>query len=313
MSQNIPQVTFDRFSLPKIILGYDPFQLYTALYPRPHEKKSIYKKRFSDVSGIVEVISAAMGEGVDTLGFKRYDNLVKAVDRTGEQGLDPKLIPMIYQIPLEIGGRSVPVNRIQATILEYRKYIGQEPAYQEYISSEEYRKEEEAIPLRNEEIRNLKIEEDELEDLLNWFINKNCLKLVTTCVEFYALTNKLDLLEDIVKMCEKFGFIVCAGSHMSNVFDILEGENFCFPVYYAPLNKTGFFMLPSREAMLQSLSRIRVPLIAIKPLAGGRIPPREAFDCIFGLREDVVCMVGLGSVEEVNETISAAKGSLGCK
>jgi hypothetical protein len=310
MARNIPQVKVGSFNLPKVILGYDPFQVYTALYSRPHEKKAIYKQLFSDVSGIVDVIFAAMGEGVDTLGFKRYSNLVKAVDHLRKQGTDPKLIPMIYQIPLKIGDTTVSANRIQATILKHRNYIKQEPAYQEYVSSEEYRKEEAATPLRNEEIRNLKIEEDELSDLLKWFSSKRCLKLVTTCVEFYALTRRLDLLEEIVKICEKLGFKVCAGSHMSNVFDILERENLRFPAYYAPLNKMGFFMLPSREAMLQSLSRIKAPLIAIKPLAGGRIPPWDAFDYIFGLRDDVVCMVGLSSAKEVKETISAAEESL---
>jgi len=313
MSQRIPRVKVSGLDLPKIVLGYDPFQGFTALYPRPHEKKVIYTNRFLDPSNVVEVISAAVKEGVDALGFKRLGNLVEAVDRIRVRGIDLTLIPMIYQVPLQLKGRKVSSDRIEATILRYRNYIKRETAYSEYILTEEFRNTESERPLVDEELRNLKVDEGELSKMLYWFSDKKCPGLVTTCVEFYALTGKSDLLEQILRVCNSYGFQVCAGSHMSTVFDILETENLRFPAYYATLNKTGFLMLPSRESMLRSLSKIDAPLIAIKPLAGGRIPPREAFDYIFNLKDDVICMVGLSSAKEARETILAAKDSLKCK
>jgi hypothetical protein len=96
---------------------------------------------------------------------------------------------------------------------------------------------------------------------------------------------------------------------MANVFDILEAENFHFQAYFAPVNKIGFFMLPSREIFLQSLSRIKAPVIAIKPLAGGRVPPREALEYNFKLRDNIICMPGLGSIREVNEIVAAVQSS----
>lgn len=306
----IPRVKFDYFDIPKIILGSDPFHGYTCLYPRPYEKKRIYGKRFSDASSIMRVILAAVKEGVNALSLGHYKNLMDAVDQIREKESDLIIIPEIYQIPLKLSGHHVLSDRIEATILRHREYIKQEPAYEEYLSTEELRKAETAKPLTNIELENLKVEKKKLGKLLNLFSEKRCVKLVTTCVELYALTNQLGLLEEIVETCYDFGFNVCAGFHMSNVLGILEKENFHFPAFYAPLNKIGFFMLPSHESMLQSLLKIKVPLIAIKPLGGGRVPPQEAFDYIFRLKDNIICMVGLSSVKEVNETIFAAKKSL---
>lgn len=310
MSEELPSVKVDGFTLPRIILGYDPFQLFTALYPDHREKKRIYSERFSSLNGIAEVITTAINERVNTLTFPPYRRVIEAVDHLRSKGVKMTLLPFTYQVPLRLDGKRVSVDRINSSMHVHREYIRQDPTYEEYLSSDLFRGIEKARPLTNREFKRLRIDEGKLRELLRWFSEKGCVKLFTTCVEFYALNAQFDLLDNVIGICDDEGFSICPGFHMSNVIDILEKENLHFPAYYAPLNKTGFFMLPSRESMLHALSKLKAPIIAIKPMSGGRIHPQEAFEYIFGLREDVICMIGVGSTEEARETIRAAKRSL---
>jgi hypothetical protein len=309
LPEKIPSVKIGDYSLPKITMGNDSFQGFTGLYPNPSEKRRIYAKLFSKPEGIAKLVSAAIEKGVNALAFGKNKTIVEAVDLVRKKNQEIKLVPMFYQVPLEFDGKKIPDTRLGATLIQHRKYIYQEDAYKEYIRTEEFKKKAEAKPLEKKEIDNLKVAKEDLRNLLNWFSEKKCVKILATCVELYALTGQLHLLEEIVETCDEFGFKLCAGSHMANVFDILDKENFHFESYFASINKIGFFMLPSRHTLLKSLSRIKEPVIAIKPLAGGRVPPGEALEYNFKLRDNIICMAGLSSIKEVNEIVAAVQSN----
>ncbi len=126
-----------------------------------------------------------------------------------------------------------------------------------------------------------------------------------TYIELYPLIGRLDLLEGAKNICDEFGFSICAGSHTAEAFNSIDKENFRFSSYYAPLNKIGFFMFPDQNEMLNAILRIRNPFIAIKPMAGGRILPRQAFEYILSVKKNAVCMFGASSIKEVKEDVKA--------
>lgn len=306
MRQKLLEVDFNGIKIPKIILGGDPFECFTDFYPSPEEKLGVYSKRFSDLNAIMDIISVAIDGGITALNFLRHKNLVDAAERIRKDKLEMKLIPHYYQIPVKIGDEPVSIDRTEATLYEHLlDSLKSQAFYAELVQRPYIKKIESTSPLSREETQNLKVDKEKLEAKLKWFDERGCIKLVMTCVELFALTSRLDLLEEAVDIFNQFGFTVCAGAHRAEVFEILESEKIHFKTYFAPINKIGFFMFPTKSQMLKHLLKIKEPLIAIKPLAGGRIKPQEAFKYIFGLRENVVCNVGLSSVQEVEETIRA--------
>jgi len=306
MSRKLLEVNFDGTYLPQIILGCDPFECYTYFYPSPERKSSAYSKRFLNAGTMLEIASAALDGGINALNFSRHENLVKLVEEIKKRGLEMKLVPLVFQIPLKVRDEPIPVTRIEATFFRHIDWKKNQ-LYKEFVKTSMYREVTSALPLSKEEIDKLDIDGGRLERALRWFDSKGCVKLAMTCVEIFALTQRFDLIEVFLQIFDKLGYNVCAGSHIADVFEILEKEKIRFKAYYAPLNKIGFLMAPTQEQMLRHLVKMKEPLIAIKPLAGGRIKPREAFNYIFNLRENVVCMVGLSSIQEVEEALRSLK------
>ncbi len=297
----VSRVDFGGVLLPKLVLGCDPFQIFSCFYPNPEEKLSFYREHFSQPDNIIKIVKAAAGNSINALNFCLVDAFLEAVVKMREDGLKIDLIPLFYQFPLKIGGNHVPGARTEATVTAHRMYIRDDPFYKDYVRASEFKRIESAKPLSEGEIEGLELDRDGMELCLTKFSEMESTKLLMTCIELYAFTGRFDLLKEARDFCESLGFSICAGSHMAEPFEILDDANLRFTSYYATLNKIGFFMLPNQSRMLRWILKGKEPLIAIKPLAGGRIPPKEAFDYIFGLRKNVVCMFGASSVEEVNE------------
>lgn len=73
----------------------------------------------------------------------------------------------------------------------------------------------------------------------------------------------------------------------------------------APANKLGRFMEPSFESSVRAIENSSKKIIAIKPLAAGKLKPSDAFDFLSNLVDGVA--VGIASKEEARETFSAAR------
>lgn len=72
-----------------------------------------------------------------------------------------------------------------------------------------------------------------------------------------------------------------------------------------PLNKAGRFMEPSVEATLQAIESSSKRIIAIKPLAAGRLSPQEGIEYVSDRAAGLA--VGVASREEAEETFHIAK------
>jgi hypothetical protein len=62
---------------------------------------------------------------------------------------------------------------------------------------------------------------------------------------------------------------------------------------------------------LETVKNAKKPVIAIKSLAGGRIPPKEAFQYVYEIAGVDSCMVGVGSDEELDTDLKAARERTG--
>ena len=82
-----------------------------------------------------------------------------------------------------------------------------------------------------------------------------------------------------------------------------------FEAYLAPVNTVGYGMEPDVESTLKALERTRKKVLAIKPLAAGKISPEKSvFEYIYRYADSIT--VGITSEKEMEETYSAA---LGCR
>jgi hypothetical protein len=76
-----------------------------------------------------------------------------------------------------------------------------------------------------------------------------------------------------------------------------------FEVYFAPLNKLGLFMEPNAELALKALKESKAKIAAIKPLAAGKLKPKEALPYIYKHAESAC--VGMTNRREILEVLEA--------
>jgi hypothetical protein len=82
-------------------------------------------------------------------------------------------------------------------------------------------------------------------------------------------------------------------------------DNLDFEAYLAPLNPIGYGMEPDVESTLKAVERTKKKVLAIKPLAAGKLSPeRSVFEFIYKYADSIA--VGITSEDEMVETYSAA-------
>ncbi len=106
------------------------------------------------------------------------------------------------------------------------------------------------------------------------------------------------------------GLIPGAACHKADRLRLLiEGKYDC-EVIATPVNKMGFYMHPSREAMVEAVSQCPKPVIAIKPLASGRFDENRIDEWLrwtFSVKGVVAAAVGFMCEEEAEEDAAIAR------
>jgi len=78
-----------------------------------------------------------------------------------------------------------------------------------------------------------------------------------------------------------------------------------FDAYLAPVNTVGYGMEPDVKSTLKALERTRKKVLAIKPLAAGKLSPeRSLFEYIYKYADSIA--VGITTQEQMEETYSLA-------
>jgi hypothetical protein len=117
--------------------------------------------------------------------------------------------------------------------------------------------------------------------------------------------DRLDpMLAEWIDMIKEMGAKPAASTHTpGTTIPLLDSQG--FEAYLAPLNPAGYGMEPDFESTLKAIESTDKPVIAIKPLAAGKLPPKRAvFEFIFKYADSIA--VGVVSEDEMVETYSAA-------
>ena len=314
--------------VPRLILGHLPF--IGESYQGPETNRE-YTTRFSDIKNTVKIMRIAVekyGLTVTAAGITPNNGLTslffEAIKET-EKLTDTEIaiIPCI-QIPLTIHGKPVDTYRRWLTYYEIERHTSGKEPLNKYLEDPvlQCRRDWKAKfkenlqyskPYRRKELKDLKIDYERLDRELAILEDFNILfAQLGSETDFLTMTNKLDLLETLVDhVRSRYGHRVLLGVHHAGItIPKLENSRIKFDGYVTPINRIGVMMFPTRGIALEAIKATKMPIIAIKPLAGGRIKPREALEHIYREVGIDFCMIGVGSESEAEEDFSTALGIL---
>lgn len=118
------------------------------------------------------------------------------------------------------------------------------------------------------------------------------------------------VLESWFGRIRDLGFIPGVATHKPDCVlpELLESK-LDFQVVLLPFNAAGFLM-GEKERVLDMVLRNDKSFIAMKPLAAGRLKPKEALEYVFSCEGIDSAAIGVATAEEVRETFSIAKNIL---
>jgi len=310
--------------VPRLILGHLPF--VGESYQGP-DKNLEYTTRFSDLKNTAKILRIAVEKyGLTVIATGAPDEsrlselLFRAIGET-ERATDTQIaVIACVQIPLTILGKPVDVYRRWLTYYEIEKRVMCEESSKKYLNDPILQcrsgwkaKFKEAVrtskPYGTTEIGRLQVDYKKLD------VSISALKDFTVLfcelgseTDFLAMTERTDLLNALIDYLEaKFGYRVILGTHHAgSTMPMLEESKIRFDGYVTPVNRLGVMMFPTVEATLDAMKRSKKPIIAIKPLAGGRIRPRQALEYVYRELRINFCMIGVGSESEAEEDFSIA-------
>ncbi len=115
----------------------------------------------------------------------------------------------------------------------------------------------------------------------------------------------VDRIIERLETVEEYGAALGLATHRPGAtLPWLEREKVPVEVVLTPLNSLGYAMEPGFEESMEAIEGCTRRIVAIKPLAAGRLKPREAFSFVYRYAESVA--VGVASEEEMGETYKAA-------
>jgi len=284
-----------------MILGHMPL---VGVSYQSEEKDREYSERFREVHRF-----AAATSDMSPLAASHISILKEMSD----EGRGVEVLPCVM-IPLSLRGGGVDAFRRWATYISYEKrghddvegLILDDPILN--FRQGWRQRLPESKPYTDGDLEELEMDWAKIEDSLNEFTELD-VRFVEPGSEtdFLAMAGRFDLLGELVDRIRGGGFQrVLFGVHHAGVsIPILDEGLEGFEGYVTPLNSRGVMMLPSKSSAERAIRETRKDVYAIKPLAGGRIDPDEAFGYVFGF--DVQgCMVGCASTEEVKVDLEAA-------
>jgi hypothetical protein len=101
-----------------------------------------------------------------------------------------------------------------------------------------------------------------------------------------------------------------ATKNLPLLLERFQKYGFAPPVALVQINKMGFGMNPSREAVEKALSRTDIQVMAMGTLASGYLKPAEAFPYVFSQPAVQSVVVGVSTPSHAAETFAAARGAV---
>jgi len=94
------------------------------------------------------------------------------------------------------------------------------------------------------------------------------------------------------------GMIPGLSTHYIEAIEAVEKNKYDAPLIIQPLNKIGFESNTDPETLAKKIQSTKYQILNIKPMAAGRIPPREGFEfCLSRIKPNDFMAMGFGKFE----------------
>ena len=127
---------------------------------------------------------------------------------------------------------------------------------------------------------------------------------------YLAKRTMQDAFAEMLKRIRDEGFVPAMSTHNAGE-SIPAAEDFDTAAINTPINKIMWRMCPCEEMVLNAIRRTKKKVIAMKPLAMGRIAAEEGMAYVCRMRDVDGIVVGIGHEYEAEETFGAALDALG--
>ena len=300
----------------RLILGHMPL---VGISYQSLERDREYRERFSDPGAMRGVVDAALEMGVRRFAAASPSSSplaplhLQVLKDAADEGRDIELIPCVG-VPVQLGSKEVNAFRRWATYLAVEEPIHPEvrrlfledpvlnfrPGWRSGLPA--------SRPYRDDDFQRLEIDwmrvESDLDSLMDLPVSHIEPGSET---DFLAMAGRFDLLGELVDRigARGFGDVLFGVHHAGETIPRLDEGLDGFSGYVTPLNSLGVMMFPTKASAERAVRGTGRDIYAIKPLAGGRVEPEEAFRYVFGFGVEG-CMIGCASVSEVEEDFKAA-------
>lgn len=124
-------------------------------------------------------------------------------------------------------------------------------------------------------------------------------------------TQTLDRLPDYLSMIRDAGLIPGLSSHMPEVIQYTDKNNYDVETYIQIYNCMGFLMQVEIESIAKIIQNAKKPVLTIKPCAAGRTTPFVGLNFVLNTirQQDMVC-IGCHTPEEVEEDVEYALAAM---
>jgi hypothetical protein len=325
---SVPTTRIGEIELPRLIMGIHPYDGCSYVSA---ERDAENLRRFGTAGAVAEVLRYAVEEqGLTTV---QVDHMELALDRLHLQaiweaerltGVRFGLVAYIL-IPFALDGTDVTyADRAHSTLYAYDERAAG-AAFVEHIRTDDimgYLLREspghlatpETVPLFTpEEAARLEIDYPALERHLGFFAGCDILVADPGAeIDVLAMLGRYDLIREYLAFLRaRYDTVITSVHHAGVTIPLLEAAGIEVDAYLTPVNRPGTAMYPTPEMALDAVRQASVPVIAIKPMAGGRYLGHKAFEYVFDEVGVAGCMFGMGTVEQVRETAGAAREVLG--
>jgi hypothetical protein len=327
-ANNLPTVKIGPVELPRLIMGIHPYDGCSYV---DKARDAANLARFGQVGNVSKVLGYAVEE--QGLTVVQVDHMLPDLDRLHLQAIWETerqvnvrfgLIAYIL-VPILLDGEDITYsNRTHATLYAYDERSGGE-AFREHMHTDEIVRyvlggswdglvtPDIVAPFTPDEAARFEIDYAKLEQYLGFFAGFDILVADPGAeIDLLAMTGRFDLISQYVAFLrERYGCVITSVHHAGVTIPLLEREGIGVDAYLTPVNKLGLMMFPTKELVLDAIQQVQKPIIAIKPLAGGRFLGAKAFDFVFKDVDIAAAMFGMGTKTQVRETTTAAKSVLG--
>jgi len=326
-ASKFPLVEIAGRKIPRIVLGQHPYDgvTYTSW-----ERDQQYLKRWNGPQSMAELmkpvvqrfgLTASRRVPSDTklsewhlealrITMEKLDTEIALVLGSGvPTNVQPETAEYLYRLSLRLAEKEFPRIWREDPIVRY----GFECRRATEVDLDRFVQRATALPVDPPpEWKSVAVDCERLDALLNQYRGFSVPVYASHAgIEFLVLARRFDELNEMADLVRRRIGNFFLGTHYAGlIVPMAEEAKVHVDGYLTPINEAGIYMFPNQRLAVQAIQRAKKPVVAIKPLGGGRIRPERAFKYVFREAGIPVSMVGVGSMEEAEETFGAAQSVL---